>query len=80
MKIENSDTKHIFSVPQILFYPNIDQKSITSVTINIFYQQRLSNFLYTRVKGEYDTCQLNLTLSQTTNFRLFQTERVCKQQ
>ena len=33
MKIENSDTKHIFSVPQIFFYRPKDQKSITSATI-----------------------------------------------
>ena len=50
MKIENSDTKHIFSVPQIFFLPSQRPKIHHFSDNYIFYQQRLSNFLYTKVE------------------------------
>ena len=68
MKRENSDDHTHFFCSTNFFLPSQRQKSIIAATITFFYQQRLSNCLYTKdefffylVKGEYDTCQLILT-------------------
>ena len=50
MKRENSDDHTHFFCSTKFFIPSQRQKSITSVTITFFYQQRLSNFLYTKVE------------------------------
>ena len=66
MKRENSDDHtHFFCSTK---FSTLTKTKIHQFCDNyIFYQQRLSNFLYTKVekllfvKGEYDMCQLILT-------------------
>ena len=68
MKSENSDEHtHFFLFHKI--FSTLTKTKIHHVSDNyIFYQQRLSNFLYTKVekcylvKGEYDTCELIFTM------------------
>ena len=67
MKRENSDDHIHFFCSTNFFLPSQRPKIHHFSDNYIFYQQRLSNFLYTNlknchlVKGEYDTCQLILT-------------------
>ena len=51
MKIENTDDHtHFFSVPKFFFLPS-QRPKIHPISDNyIFYQQRLSNLLYTKVE------------------------------
>ena len=50
MKRENSDDHTHFFCSRKFFLPSQRQKSITSAAITFFDQQRLSNFLYTKVE------------------------------
>ena len=49
MKRENSDDHTHFSVPQNFFYPHRDKNPSLQRQLH-FYQQRLNNFLYTKVE------------------------------
>ena len=67
MKRENSDDHTHFFCSTKFVLPSKRPKIHHFSDNYIFYQQRLSNFLYTKVencylvKGEYDTCQLIFT-------------------
>ena len=47
-----------------------------------FFEDRKTQIIHARLRNKCSSLNehLYLTLSRTTNFRLFQTERVCRQQ
>ena len=48
-----------------------------NITVNLYFFVSMVSRVWI---GMYGACMRSLSLSQTTNFRLFQTERVCRQQ
>ena len=66
----------LFPLPIAKFYKSLTLSKLTIFSKFVFLLHRLSTHNPLRQEQSVDF----LTLSQTTNFRLFQTERVCRRQ